>query len=300
MDKFDFKLKKSIKVKNIFEGYYFKQTSNDFSCSFIPGFSTNKKDPHSFIQVITPNKSYYFRFKLEEFSFSKNEIKIANNIFSLDKIYLKLVNEEVLIKAELHFTNLTPLISNLYDKTIMGPFSYLPFMECIHGICSMKHNVNGFIKINNKNFDFNDDLGYIEKDVGSSFPKEYIWLEGNNKESSFFFSCATIPISFFNFEGVICVLKTNDFEKRFATYHGVKIKKIINKNDITVVLNQKKEQLVIKFKNCNGHSLKSPLKGEMKNCIKEELRSKIMVKYYKDSKLIYSDFYKNGSIEINN
>lgn len=59
----------------------------------------------------------------------------------------------------------------------MGPFSYIPFMECNHSILSMKSSANGLININDKEIKFNNGIGYIEKDWGYSIVK----LKRDNK-----------------------------------------------------------------------------------------------------------------------
>lgn len=48
----------------------------------------------------------------------------------------------------------------------------------------MSSRADGSITINNKNIAFDNGVGYIEKDWGSSFPKSYIWCQGNNFENS--------------------------------------------------------------------------------------------------------------------
>jgi tocopherol cyclase len=44
----------NLKMKNYFEGWYFKHASRDLKqvYSFIPGVSLTENDPHAFIQVI--------------------------------------------------------------------------------------------------------------------------------------------------------------------------------------------------------------------------------------------------------
>jgi len=69
-------------------------------------------------------------------------------------------------------------------------------MECNHIILSMKNKANGFININNQKIKFKNNIGYIEKEWGSSFPKTYIWCQGNNfkkSNTSFMLSIANIP-----------------------------------------------------------------------------------------------------------
>lgn len=61
----------------------------------------------------------------------------------------------------------------------MGPFAYLNGMACNHGIVSMKHQITGHMVIKGLDLYFKEDSGYIEKDWGRSFPKRYIWLQGN-------------------------------------------------------------------------------------------------------------------------
>ena len=40
------------------------------------------------------------------------------------------------------------------NPNIMGPFSYIPFMECNHAILSMQNNANGSININDYEMKF--------------------------------------------------------------------------------------------------------------------------------------------------
>ena len=95
---------------------------------------------------------------------------------------------------------------------IMGPFTYIPNMECNHGVVSMSHTINGSIQLNDETWEFKNDKGYIEKDWGTSFPKRYIWIQGNhfkNTNTSFMLSLAHIPFIGFSFEGLIAQLNTD-------------------------------------------------------------------------------------------
>ena len=76
----------------------------------------------------------------------------------------------------------------------MGPFKYFP-MECRHGIISMRHTLEGRLKLNGKEIDFTNGLGYIEKDSGRSFPSSYVWVQANDFDEpcSIMASVADIP-----------------------------------------------------------------------------------------------------------
>ena len=71
----------------------------------------------------------------------------------------------------------------------MGPFSFVPFMECYHGIISMDHSIIGELSIKGKKVDFTSGRGYIEKDWGHSFPIGYVWMQSNH------FSESKIPLN---------------------------------------------------------------------------------------------------------
>jgi len=78
----------------------------------------------------------------------------------------------------------------------MGIFAYIPKMECSHGVVSMNHGLEGILKINGEEIDFTGGKGYIEKDWGTSFPKQYIWIQCNNfknQTTRVFSSVADIP-----------------------------------------------------------------------------------------------------------
>lgn len=116
--------------------------------------------------------------------------------------------------------------TNFLNPNIMSPFSYIPYMECNHAILSMKSRANGFISINNSKIEFNNDIGYIEKDWGISFPKSYVWCQGNdfsNENVSFMISIADIPFKLFHFREIICTLILDGHEYRFATYNNAKL-----------------------------------------------------------------------------
>ena len=106
----------------------------------------------------------------------------------------------------------------------MGIFSYIPFMQCNHCILSMKSNVEGIISINDKNIEIFNGTGYIEKDFGVSFPKYYVWGQGNNfndKNVSFFVSIADIYFKLFSFRGFICSLMLKNKEYVLAVLNEI-------------------------------------------------------------------------------
>lgn len=296
--------KKLKKEKNYFEGWYFKNTKNKENIAFIPGINIENKNKNAFIQIITNKKSYYIKYNIKDFKYSHNPfyIKIKNNYFSKNKIIIDIKEKDLKVKGKIKYTDNINIKTNIINPNIMGPFSYIPNMECNHAIISMKNKINGFIKINAKKIIFKNGIGYIEKDWGTSFPRTYTWLQANNfknEKTSFMLSIANIPFKIFTFKGLICILIIKNKEYKFTTYNNSKIKKYkIKNNNLEIILKRKKYLLIIKTKINKGNKLHAPIKGAMKKIVKENISGKIEIILKENEKILFKDISKNSGIEI--
>lgn len=307
----------NLNKKNYFEGWYYKQVSSDkkTSLSFIPGISLNPKDSHSFIQyILIENKegkekethTGYLRFELDDFSVSNKpfRVQIGSSVFTEDFVQIDFEDAFYHFKGKIELADFYTIERRLYSPTIMGPFAYIPKMQCYHGVISMSHDLSGEIKINNEKVDFNNGLGYIEKDWGNAFPKKYIWLHSNHfsdKSTSLFFSVALIPFYFTEFEGFIVNLVYQRKEYRFATYNQSTIEVIeINEGYAHLHLENKKASLEIKAQITNQGKLIAPTKdGKMMKSIKEGISGKIDLKLIdKETGEQYKDTGENAGVEI--
>lgn len=292
--------------KNYFEGWYFKNTNKENGISFIPGININENERKSFIQVITNKESYYVNYSIEEFKFSDNPfcVKIGKNLFSKTNLHIDIDDrkQNLKINGDIKYTNSKNIKTNLFNPNIMGPFSYIPFMECNHAILCMKNKTYGKININGNKINFDDGIGYIEKDCGCSFPKNYIWCQANNfknSKASFMLSIANIPFKAFNFRGVICDLIIDDDEYKFTTYNNSKIIKYnVNDKYLNITLKKGEYNINIKSKYDKGLNLKAPVKGKMDKYIFENINSKIDITLKKDSQIIFEDTSYNCGLEI--
>jgi len=303
------------KTDNYFEGWYFKQVSWDSKniISIIPGISKNISESHSFIQIIILNENdsrkilntHYFKFSIEDFNISDEpfNLMIGNNIFNKEGIKLNLKKSGYKIQGEIKFSGFTDIKRSIASPNAMGCFSYLPFMECNHDIISMNHGVSGEFLINNIILSLNNGKGYIEKDWGASFPKEYIWLQSNNFEdvsASIMFSLAHIPFLGASFQGFICNLTFNGEEHRFATYNNSKVKKVkLLGNSLYIIVSKGKYELIINAEVCDDLGiLKAPINGAMNNVIKEVLTGYTHIRLLKDSKTLFEGNGNPCAIEI--
>jgi len=292
--------------KNYFEGWYFKNINNKYGISFIPGISINKQERKAFIQVITNDSSYYVNYDIEQFNYSHFPfyIKIGNNFFSKDKIHIDIKDksQKIKIHGDINYSDSQNINTGLLNPNIMGPFSYISFMECNHAILSMKNKAQGYIYINGNKLNFTDGIGYIEKDWGYSFPNSYLWCQGNNFQkstASFMLSIADIPFKIFHFKGIICALMVNDEEYNFTTYNNTKlIKYEIEDNLLNIVLKKDNYCLHIKSQYNSGFKLAAPVKGKMEKDILESISESISVILKKDNNIIFSDTSTNCGLEI--
>lgn len=289
-----------------FEGWYFKQVNlkSKKTISFIFGFSTHPSNPHSFIQVIRnhPLKTYYISYPLDQFYAHEDGYRLGQSFFSQTSLEVNIQTDDLSCMTKLSYDHLTPLESSLYIPNIMGPFAYLGKMECNHGVVSMNHTVNGTLTINQEHWEFENDQGYIEKDWGTSFPKRYIWLQGNhfsNPETQLMVSVADIPIGPIHFEGLIAQLYHPIYSKRLATYTLARRSKLTKSdNGFTLELKQSNLiwQLIVHID--EKADLVSPKDGNMQNTIKEGLGGEITLKIYENDTLVFEDTSHHCGIEI--
>jgi tocopherol cyclase len=299
----------SLKKKNYFEGWYFKQVSHDLNhvWSFIPGVSLNRKDSHAFIQVINgiSGESEYITYSLKDFSWNDKTlyIKIGDSIFTDKYIRLNIQNGKDTITGRLDFIDTVPYPGSFLSPGIMGWYSFVPFMECKHGVVSVNHSVNGSLTFSGSEIDFSKGKGYIEKDWGTSFPESWLWVQANNfndQECSFSFSVAKIPWLGKYFIGFISFLYFKNRFYMFSTYNKSVLSDIKHApKTIDFILKNHDSSLIVKIMKSSFAELRAPVSGDMSRRIKESIDSEVSVSLYdKNNNLIYSDTSKRAGLEV--
>lgn len=288
--KFQGKMKKS----KYFEGWYFKHVSADLKniISVIPGISIGDVDSHAFIQTAVKCEingkswlmTHYHRFSADDFSCMDRPfcLKIGSNTFEPGGMELELKTHDCSVRGSIRYSEFDPIVRTRISPSAMGFFAYLPFLECYHDIVSMGHKLSGILYLNNSLIDFDQGRGYIEKDWGSSFPKDYIWIQCNSfKDSDASIMCSVADVPFLNasFRGFICSLSVCGQEYRFASYNLSRISKLEcsrNAMELNVVRNN--IMLEVKVGTFQGEVLKAPQNGIMNTEIREELCGTVQVR----------------------
>lgn len=295
------------KTKQYFEGWYFKVLNEDASKAFaiIPGIAMDHNgNKHSFIQILDgrANSAKYHKFSFDSFlpSSKKFEISIGQNYFSDTNIKLNIPG----FSGELEFHNNKPWPKAFYSPGIMGPFSFVPFMECYHGIVSMDHKIVGQLSVNDSMIDFNDGRGYIEKDWGRSFPSAYVWMQTNHfseKGVSLKSSVANIPWMGSSFIGFISGLWLYDRLIQFNTYNGTSLMKLrIDTSSVELVMQNSKYEISILAHRDQATSLASPIKGLMDGRIEESMSSRLDLEVFdkKNRQVLFSDTGHHAGLEV--
>ncbi|MEM6965773.1 MAG: tocopherol cyclase family protein [Bacteroidota bacterium] len=295
------------KTKRYFEGWYYKVVNfkETKAFAFIPGIAMDENgQQQAFVQVLDGKKlsANYHKFDAKDFvaQSGKFEVHIANNFFSTPKIQLDLPN----VRGTLEFENQVPWSNTWYSPGIMGPFSFVPFMECYHGILSMDHSIKGVLEINGERVDFTNGRGYVEKDWGRSFPSGYIWMQTNHFSQqgiSMKASVAKIPWMMSSFVGFIAGVWLQDRLIEFTTYNLTRLRKSYADHDkVELVMENTRHRLEIFAKREKATALASPILGFMDGRIEESMTAQLEVKLYdkKQKKILLDDTGRNAGLEV--
>lgn len=295
------------KQDRYFEGWYFKiiNQSGTEALAVIPGIAMDEQgNKQAFIQILDGKRktAQYHKFPFESFKASENsfDISIGNNFFSSNSIQLEIEN----IQGSLRFNGNISWPKYIISPGIMGPYSFVPFMECYHGIVSMNHQIEGSLTFNGMSIDFTNGKGYLEKDWGKSFPSSYIWLQSNHfldEAVSLKCSVAKIPWLGSSFVGFIAGLWWKNKIIRFTTYNRSKlVKAFANLEYVEIELENPTYHLEILAVRDAPTALASPILGLMDGRIEETMNATIHLKLSekRSGKILYMDKGKHGGLEV--
>lgn len=295
--------------KRYFEGWYFKNVSKsmDLVYSFIPGISLNPENPHAFIQVINglTGNTQYVEYPLSEFKFSKDRfnVQVGESVFNADNMVLNINSPLIKVTGRLSYSGSVKYPSTFLSPGIMGWYSFVPFMECKHGVVSVSHRIDGSLTIDGNELDFSGGKGYIEKDWGKSFPESWIWFQSNNfahSDACIMMSIAKIPWLGSYFTGFLGFLYYNDTFYQFSTYHKSEITALNMADEkLTIEFKSKKYELKISAALKNSGILLAPKAGHMSRRIKESVDSELEVVLSEiNGTEIYHDHASRAGLEV--
>ena len=248
-------------MRNYFCGWYFRCLSDWQTLAVIPSIHQTRESKYCAIQLITDTQSFHIQFPYSNFHKTSDQISIAGNRFGKEGITLDIHTLDLHAAGSVRFGSFTPI---QYD--IMGPFRYVPFMQCRHSVFSMRHAVDGILSINGTPYMFENAIGYMEGDRGYSFPSKYTWTQCSFPDGALMLSIGDIPLGCFHFTGIIGIVLLHGKEYRLATYLGAKAVKI---DTDEIIVRQGSLTLTVRPQGQAGHPLRAPVGGAMIRTIHE-------------------------------
>ena len=292
--------------KDYFEGWYFRLCDPRCSLAVIVGFSPQHSAAPFFIQTTDTltNQSQWAELGWQDAVVRQSpfHLTLGSNEFSLTRVKLDLPK----LKVRLRLSGLTPLPFSRYAPTIMGPFAYLKNMECVHGVISLHHRMEGVVIANGRSLPVTG-VGYLEKDRGTSFPQRYLWFQSNQcgvPDSCFFLSLASIPLGPLTFNGCLLVVKLRDQLHRFATYTGCRLESLRCRQFkegsgwAKLRFHQGGWQIRIRLECGPACSLASPHNGRMQGRIQESLSGRAHVTLLHHGVKVHESLWSQGGMEL--
>lgn len=286
-------------MAGIFEGWYLKHENGEETFCVIPAFHVDKSGRKcASIQIVTEEGAWTLHYAAEQIYAAKGRFfcRIGNNVFSENGISLDIRTRELQVRGALRYGQLHPP-----GRDMMGPFRYVPCMQCRHGIVSMRHHVVGTMEVNGRRLSFRRGIGYIETDRGRSFPKQYFWTQctARKKEGalSLMAAAADIPMGPFSFRGVIAEIWWNKERFRLASYCGARV---VMQTGSRLVLAQ--NGYVLKVDVDNGAdkravTLEAPQNGAMGRTITECVSGKVRYRMYVGGRKRFDVRCSHASVE---
>ena len=297
------------RAKRYFEGWYYKlvDSGGQHIWSVIPGISFSD-DPHAFVQLIEgrTGQTDYIRFPREAFAYRTDrlDIRVGENHFTDAGLSLDVNGERFSLEGQVEFRNTRPYPQSLLAPGIMGWYTYVPFMECYHGVVSMDHRLEGSLANGQTVMDFSGGKGYIEKDWGSSMPSDWVWMQCNDFEGdipvSLMISIARIPWLRSHFPGFLSFVMVGDRVYPFATYNRSRVEKLeILQDRVHLVMVHRRFRLDVTVHRRNTGELRAPRQGEMERTIHESLDAVIDLRLEKrNGELLYRGGGTHAGLEV--
>lgn len=277
-----------------FEGWYVKLVSADRRqrLAVIPGvFRGTEGVDEAFVQVLdgSTGRSWYQRYEVAEFSARRYSLDVSVGPNHLTGAGVELDLPAAGLRGSVRFTGgLQPWPVRVSAPGVMGWYSWVPFMECYHGVVSLDHGLEGVLERTTgggrtETVDLTGGRGYLEKDWGRAFPAGYVWLQTNHfttPGTSLSASVALIPWLRGEFRGFIVGLLHEGRLHRFATYTGAR----------TTLLAIDDEQVRWSMRGRDGHRLDlvadrvrggllhAPVRTQMHRRVEETLDATVRVR----------------------
>lgn len=281
-------LKGALNKNKYFEGWFQKVYSSELQASFviIYGYATaNSLDTFGFIQLLLPGKlPRLLYFPKNEISFDKDNHIMVMGTNKLSKDAIEIDTKDISIK--LNFKN-NQLIQTF--KNSMGYSYFLPSLPCYHSVLNPSHFVSGEICYDGGQYSLVNEMGYLEKNWGTSFPENYFWLHAidpKNPQISLLFSRAEIKWLGKKFIRHVGHLRIDGIEIDLRELRNIRIITLDQNAEVQIIRFESKSlKLYISINIGKNVILKGPTNGALSRDIDHHADAVIDVKMTTENKI---------------
>ena len=272
----------SLRRRDYFEGWYFKLSDHAGArgLAVIAGVALGGPG-QAFVQVLEGegHSSFTAQWPLQAFHTAHRRfaVEIADNHFDGDGLALHIDQNGHSLRGTLRFLHPTPFSGTGWPG-IMGPYGFLPGMECSHAVVSIRHTLEGALTLDGRTIDFTGGIGYTEKDWGVSFPRAWAWVHADRfgGDETFLFSVADIPQGRRTFPGFFAFLYRQGQCTLFATYNRSRLENLtIAGNDVQATIGGPAGRLCFHAEAQHFGVLAAPRLGRMERPIEESLSARV-------------------------
>lgn len=285
-------MSKGCTAKPRFEGWYLKHQNESETIALIPSIHTNKRGEGSAsLQIITEKGSYQVSYSPNTFQASRSRffVRVGRCVFSERGCRLHCQTPDLHLEGILRYGGFLP---PQYDA--MGPFRFVPFLQCRHHVLSLRHRVDGKVQLNGRDFVFHNGVGYVEGDSGVSFPRRYLWTQCGWDGNSVMLSIADVPICGREFPGCIAIVHWKGQEYRLATYRGVRI---LHAGKHGALIRQGEYSLLVQLLEANAQILRAPLQGGLERAIRESAACRVRFRFMRMREVLFDAVSPMASYE---
>lgn len=277
-------------MKAYFEGWYLKQQSETDSLALIPSCHYDERGTATgSLQVVTPEWSRQVSFVGFEYGGKQKCLVLGENCFSRQCACLNLQVPGLTLSGTLCYGPLLPP-----PRDVMGPFRFLPFLQCRHSVFSLRHSVTGSVTVNGKRMVFDQAVGYMEGDRGRSFPERYLWTQCSWGQEGVMLSVADVPLWGRSITGCIALVWLEGKIYRLATYLGAKVVRV---DEGGAELRQGKLHLEVAVLEQKKQTLLAPQQGSMTRTIHESLCATVRYRLWLGDHLLLDRTSSRASFE---
>lgn len=262
-----------------FEGWYFRLQNDAHTISLIPGMCL-EPEPHAYLQILFADTGYslYREYPISSFCFREDRfaVSVGSNQFSTEAIQI----DEPELRGNVTFSNRVPFSTHRLNTGMMGPFAFLPAMQCQHGVVTIRCALSGCLETENGPMDFTGGIGYVEKDWGSAFPQPYLWTQGHFQDATFMLCLASVPVPGCSMTGLLAFLYTGGQRFFFSTYKGAHLSTLCRTEDGSwhLGIRTPRHRLFLRLYSEGGLPLRAPGTHGMNRVILEDPNTDLTIR----------------------